>query len=1233
MKKRAVDPNFTQMSFFDMAGDDFWNDSVIENPIVPIRKEWSLQLFSLENIQEQMPQLKMGQDEDVLKAEKRFFKDMGKGILFTNGTGTGKAQPLYSKILTPDGWKSMRDIKIGDKVIAASGLPTKVIGIFPQGFKDIYEVTFSDGTTTRCCKEHLWETQTLRERRNQNNLESRPLSSKKVNKDLNRWKPKVRSLEEIISSIDERHFIPVVKPIEFPEKEVLIPFYTMGYIIGDGHMKSLVSVSSADPESLIRISKELPLDLTMRKIQNTKYDYKISNGNNIGKDGCFLPNPIKTELDRLGILGKLSYDKFIPKDYLFGSIEQRIALLQGLLDSDGWVCKKTNSPYFSTSSERLANDFSDLVMSLGGVARKSIKHPTFTYKGEKKKGAPSYVISVNLPEGIEPFFLSRKSILYKANYKYLPKKVIEKIEFIGNEPTQCISIEDDRHLYVTDGFNLTHNTYTGLGIAKRFIAMDKKHILIISPTDKKCKDWIEEAEYMGIAVYQLEDINDAKHSVCVTTYSNFYQNEAISRIHWHLVIYDESHYLQQNGQGETTVYELRHKQIARLPSVKKAELNLPENFDYVNSKTDEELNQILYDYAQSTKVVFLSATPFAYVKSLMLADGCLWDIEESCVFRENRHWNAKPKKWEFYIENFGYRVRYNKLTIPETGVDMNLMEREFYEKYKKLGVISGRTIDVPFDYSRDFIVLNSEIGRKIDEGMEIFTQKYFSDNYKTLKIFYKRKYNSMYKRQLLESIKSRLVIPRIKEHVNMGRKVVLFHDFNRAQPSHPFKFELEEMLKPGSEEWFLNVRGLSEDIDRFNQEYAEYVDMDLSELHNPIDSVLDEFPEDEVAIYNGTISKGKRHKLYADFMDDNSVRNIFIGQRKACKEGVSLHDMTGKKERVFIDLGLPTMPTDAIQGEGRIYRIGLMSNARYEYQTIQTNFEMNAFAETISKRSRTAENLALGNLARNMEIVFKEGYSSADWIPVEEITGTGGKESDRNFNEISEFDKAKTYYWSNLKKTSKTKAEEGIDYFATPEPLGFKMVEWLGLKSDMRVLEPSAGHGAIARFLPGFTNNVMIEPSYRLAAKLKISSVGDVYEIPFEQYSIINKFERIVMNPPFGSGGKLAAEHLEKALTNHLRYRTDEESVLMAIIPDGSSMTKRLNELMDRREVARMFYLSHEILLPSCTFERAGTKVYCKIIVIKTLKYLENPKPPILIDLSKIQTINEFFDEIETLEI
>lgn len=788
------------------------------------------------------------------------------------------------------------------------------------------------------------------------------------------------------------------------------------------------------------------------------------------------------------------------------------------------------------------------------------------------------------------------------------------------------------------GILFTHQTgcgktFSGLGIAKRFISMKLPHAIIITPTDKKCKDWISEGEYMGLNIYQLNDINDSHHGICTTTYANFYQNEEISKIHWNLVIYDECHYLQQNGKGEDTVYQERHRLIARLPSVKKQELR--ENLDFVLSKTKEELNDIIRKFSESTKVVFLSATPFAYVKSLKLADGCLWNIEESEEYYDDDDvtgYNKPDKYGKFMIENFGYRMRYNKLTIPETGVDINLMERNFHERQKEKGALYGRQIEVDKDYSRDFIQLHSSIGYKIDEGMEIFGSRYFQDNYKYLRAYYQKKYNALYNRQLLESIKSRLVIPRIKEHVSFGRKVVVFHDFNRAQPSHPFRFEVEEMLKPGTEDYFRFYTPLQEDIDRFHIEFSEYSNMDLSELHNPIDSLLEVFGEDQIAIYNGNVSKQKRLKLYNEFMNDDSEVNIFIGQRKACKEGISLHDMTGVKERVFIDLGLPTAPTDAIQGEGRIYRVGLMSNARYEYQTIQTNFERNVFADIISKRARTAENLALGNLARNMEIVFKEGYSNASEITPAETTGTGGKEADRNFNEISEFEKAKTYYWANQKRNSKTKSQEGYDYFATPDPLGYKIVEWLDLKSDQFVLEPSAGHGAIGRFLPGYTNNRYIEPSYELISKLKINAVGQFFNMAFEDYSIHNKFKKIAMNPPFGHGGILAAQHLEKALTKHLSRR-DSDSRLIAIIPNGGRMQSYLDNLFAEVDVQRNFEITHEIILPSCTFERAGTNVYCKIIVVEC-KNEWKPKPPKeTIDLTYCQTINDFFDEIEHLTL
>ena len=796
--------------------------------------------------------------------------------------------------------------------------------------------------------------------------------------------------------------------------------------------------------------------------------------------------------------------------------------------------------------------------------------------------------------------------------------------------------QEGKGMLFTNGTG-TGKTFVGLGVSRRFLAMDRKHIIIICPTDKKCKDWIEEGKVMGITIYQLEDINDAHHGVCVTTYANFYQNEEIAKIHWHLVIYDECHYLQQNEKGALTSYQEMHKQISRLPSIKIAEIR--SNYQWAKMQTEEYLNKLVYDYAQSTKVLFLSATPFAYVKSLSYADGCLWDINERLTYRDPMEgvyggYND-PDKWQtFMTENFGYRMRYNKLTIPETGVDSNLCERVFHEKYKDAGIISGRQIDVPFDYSRDFILLHSDIGEKIDEGMAIFRGSEFSNKFEVLSKVIDRRFKGMYVKQLLEAIKSRLIIPRIKDHLEQGRKVILFHDFNRAQPSHPFRFNADDFLMPGTEEYWKYADELEQDIRRFRQAYPEYVNMDLSELHNPIDSVLDYFEPEDVCIFNGTIPKKKRHDKHALFMDDRSGVDIAIIQRKAGKEGTSWHDKTGNKERVYIDLGLPTEPTSAIQGEGRIYRVGLQSNARYEYATIQTNFERSTFADVISVRSRTAENLAMGNLARNMETIFKEGYINASDISAFETTGTGGKSSDHTFNEISLYDQAKSFYWSNMKKTSKNKSKEGLDYYATPEPLGLKITEWLNIKPDEKVLEPSAGHGAIGRFFPGYSINVFIEPSYHLISKLKINTTGTVEETTFENYSFVNKFDKIAMNPPFGVGGKEAEFHLKKALYRHMKKNS--ESRLIAIVPNGSTMNKRLESLYHEEEFINHFRLIADINLPACTFERTGTKVMCKIIIIdKFFPDWRNFIEPVTkhIDFTHINTIEELFETIENLSI
>ena len=421
------------------------------------------------------------------------------------------------------------------------------------------------------------------------------------------------------------------------------------------------------------------------------------------------------------------------------------------------------------------------------------------------------------------------------------------------------------------------------------------------------------------------------------------------------------------------------------------------------------------------------------------------------------------------------------------------------------------------------------------------------------------------------------------------------------------------------------VYHLEKEIEKFNEEFPEYVNLNLSNLKNTRKAIKDHFPQAKE--FNGTVSKKKRSEYLNEFNIDNSFTNVLICQLKAAKEGVSMHDKTGVQQRVLITLGLPTAPTDAIQCEGRIYRSGLKSNAIYEYITIQTNFERIAFATKIALRSKTAENLAMGNLARDLESAFKDGYINSDFMEPNLQQGTGGKEKDRMIQSINEFDKAKTYYWSRAKKTSKTKSSEGIDYYATPEPLGFKILEWLKPEADERGLEPSAGHGAIARWFPSNTNNKFVEPSYNLSAQLEINVSGEVINQRFEDHYFGNKYEFIAMNPPFGVGGKVAIEHIKKAVSQLYKYRN---SRLIAIVPQGASMQKRLDEFYISEEF-EMFRLTGEILLPACLFERAGTKVFCKIIRIEKHNE-ENEYKYNKIDLTDCENINQFFDEIEELE-
>lgn len=778
----------------------------------------------------------------------------------------------------------------------------------------------------------------------------------------------------------------------------------------------------------------------------------------------------------------------------------------------------------------------------------------------------------------------------------------------------------------------TGKTFVGLGIIARFYAQGKRSILVVVPTAKKANDWVQDGFRLSLNLRQLDDTNDAHGDIIVTTYANFYQNGALFARHFDLVVYDECHYLNQNAKGEKTTYFETHEIVAKLPrhSNKLAMEQLPPypSFEDSNYRQNKEIwemdfDRIAKDIWQSTKVIYLSATPFAYHKSLLYADGTLWHFEQhpgNYKPKESYGYN-EPRGFEaFLCERFGYRMRNNKCTIPEAGVDISLLERKFFEDSVKDGLMSTRQLFLNHDYSRHFIRLESELGERVDKGIELIKSYEFEKEFRYLSRYVSKHFNYLFQNQILEMIKAKAVIPRIKQHLAMNRKVIIYHSYNFGFISHPFRFDHEKLIKPGSEdEW--NRDRLIDDINAFYRKYPELHELELEGLKNVRDTIKDHFPKRSVE-FNGKVTKAKRMKNADIFMEDYSEYDIMVVQVKAGKEGISFHDKTGEQQRVLITLGLPIAPTDAIQIEGRIYREGVKSNAVYEYITLQTSFEATAFADKIATRSKTAENLAMGNLARDLETAFKEGY--LNWTEEEpgDHQGVGGVEDDKDLQVDNEFDRACTFYYMQRKKDAKTKAKEGKDYFATPEPLGYKMVQWLGLKDGDAFLEPSAGHGAIARWASPLWENKFVEPSYYLAGKLSVNTTGEVLNTTFENFYIGNKFNGIAMNPPFGVQSKTAAEHVWKAIM-HLRFW----GILIAIVPAGESFNKRLKNLRDESRIARQVFITHMVKLPDCTFKRAGTTVRTNILRI--VRVPEN----VIDDDFKINTVKHDFTWCENVEM
>ncbi|WP_245598543.1 PhoH family protein [Glycomyces arizonensis] len=363
----------------------------------------------------------------------------------------GRALPIETNVLTPDGWHPIGKLEVGDLVIGSDGKPTPVLGVYPQGVKDIYRLTTQDGASVLCSGDHLWSVTTRDDKR--------------------RGKPyRVLETREMIGNLRANHHrryeLPLLsEPVQYPVREVPMDPYALGLLLGDGCMTGSTTPSFAteDPELVTALEGALP---GVKARHRGGPDYVLNRITSPG-EVTTIANPVTAALRQLELWGGRSSSKCVPEDYLRNSAEIRLALLQGLFDSDGGPvtqADRTCRIQYTTTSILLRDDVIELVQSLGGIAYSRRRAAEGRKPGRANgRDVPyrkdAHVIDIRLPEGIEPFRLQRKLDKYKASGGGgRPMRFIDSIEPAGGAEAVCIQVAAEDSLYVTEDYLVTHNT-------------------------------------------------------------------------------------------------------------------------------------------------------------------------------------------------------------------------------------------------------------------------------------------------------------------------------------------------------------------------------------------------------------------------------------------------------------------------------------------------------------------------------------------------------------------------------------------------------------------------------------------------------------------------------------------------------------------------------------------------------------------------------------------------------
>ena len=994
--------------------------------------------------------------------------------------------------------------------------------------------------------------------------------------------------------------------------------------------------------------------------------------NILGQMKDILKNPAMTEKGRLNdittIVAGLGVNaiKFMGLTAKLGGM----FILKGVYRFDKWYSNmhKNLSPILQSGSTLTDEQIAEYL--------RSAWHMPFTYKGQRKEICEwAGELEAEELSKLAKMSIEEKRKLQKAAED--KKVVLEDLDNIRETlpfllPAQHEDVlkaekqffnesHNDREHGHGKGFLFTNGTgtgktYTGLGIAKRFLKQGKGRILIVTVNDTKINDWIKDAKNLGIEATQLADTKSKGSGVVVTQFANMRQNFALLEDEFDLVIYDESHKLIENQTGDETTasamhymltcrdaesvirrevatsemgkeYRAKMGELANLEDLfeksnqgndpkaiaKLRELGI-KSFDDFNARAnqlreeiesiqrnidnevenrlrDENTKKAAEEASKKTKVVFLSASPFNTPSNLAYAESYIFsypDAEEGTTRR--------AKKNAFLRDKFRSSYRINGNGDMVRTPDAQILDHERAEEEEiqfsdhmqnELNTMSGRVLDSAYDYSRSFPKLDMPEAKMINNAIQWLMQN-------QMKNYFEELFDYNRSTALWEIFKTKFIIDRIREHIKLGRRVVVFHRRKEIQRpiNEPFRQGIARVMQSGSEVEKARIR-------QFAQQFVQLLMWEQQVDYTfPSEKLLQEFatPEEKarfkeehdaweeavsaavlagkrpprepklkskkIGIFNGDETKGDKDKAVSEFNNPNSEQDVIAIQIQSGKEGISLHDTDGKHQRVMISLALPQSPIEFVQAEGRIYRVGNKSDAIFEYPLLGINRELYDFAMKINGRSQTTENLAMGSRARGLRNSIVRAVMSSTAMPVNEGQGKGGKMLDsRETQKATDFDHAITN-WKNWRDDEK---DLPYDQKSIPDPLGFKLVQWAGIERGETVLVGYAGNGSVARYVPNGARMIAVESDGEKLARLT-SEVGGggrkIVEGDFnvdegeerEAFSIVNKADVVIIKTRSGKYGNgfiqnnRAIEDVVKAIRH-----TEDSGRVLAVVPSEDS--------------------------------------------------------------------------------